>query len=438
MEDQFGGRTDDDLFYDDFEPVDSEPVVIYEEAQPIPEPSLVAPVVSEPAQPRQSKPKKSSPRTKASSNSNSAPSPSPSPAPLQPQPQPQSQRQSQTKGGNLSSSRFARKGNNLNARQQPTPPPPASNSPAPTKDSEDKETNNHAKDARDNGDTPSPNVSTAPAKDKKPHMPSQNTAANAEARLQSGANPRQKLTEKELAAKMEEMKLLAAEKTRQFERAEKDEQQHAQAYAKGMEEARKRRAEEAERRRRGEEEKRKLDDERAKNRERKLKAIGMKDGGWDEGKEAILEDEARKGFKGANGGVRGTKRGGLGGSRYAREVVDDHPDVDRFLDDRQRGDRGRGGRGRGRGRGRGGDRGGLGGSSPHPNNRNAAAPTLTVDEFPALPSDKTKKPTEPVAPVAYPPKATPAAIPSLPSPPAGGKWDDEMEALDELKQQGKS
>ncbi len=50
-----------------------------------------------------------------------------------------------------------------------------------------------------------------------------------------------------------------------------------------MEEARKRRAST---RRSGEEgrKRRRLDEERAKNRERKLQAMGMKEGGWDEGK----------------------------------------------------------------------------------------------------------------------------------------------------------
>ncbi|OAQ74212.1 hypothetical protein VFPPC_13151 [Pochonia chlamydosporia 170] len=422
MEDQFGGRTDDDLFYDDFEPVESEPIVVQEEAQPAPDP-VPAPVAPEPTQPRQTRPKKSSPPVQTSNNH----APSPSRAQSQPSPQPQTQ----TKGGNLSSSRFARKGN-FNMKQQSTPPPPTSKSPAPPRETE-KEKQVAVTDNKPKGESPPPNTPTAPAKDKRSHSTSQNTALNAEARLQSGANPRQKLTDDELAAKMEQMKLLAAEKTRQFERAEMDEKQHAQAYAKGMEDARKRRAEEAERKRRGEEDKRKLDDERAKNRERKLKAMGMKEGGWDEGKEAILEEEARRGFRGANGGIRGTKRGGLGGSRYAREG-DDQPDVDRFLDDRNRGrGRGRGGRGGGRGRG------GFGGSSPKPVDRNAPAPSLTVDEFPALPSDGTKKRTEPAAPAAYPPKSAAAPIPKLPSPPPpGSKWDDEMEALDELKQQGKS
>ncbi|KAF5267877.1 hypothetical protein FOXYS1_1250, partial [Fusarium oxysporum] len=48
MDDQFGGRTDDDLFYDDFEPVESETVVTTE-AAPEPQPEHVAPVQEPPA-----------------------------------------------------------------------------------------------------------------------------------------------------------------------------------------------------------------------------------------------------------------------------------------------------------------------------------------------------------------------------------------------------
>jgi hypothetical protein len=284
-------------------------------------------------------------------------------------------------------------------------------------------------------------------------------------RAKSGSNPRHKLTEDELAAKMEKMKLLSAEKARKFEMAEQDEKQHAEAYARGMEEARKRRAEEAERRKRGEEERRKLEDERAKNRERKLKAMHIKDGSWDEGKEALAEEEARRGFRGANGGIRGAKsRGGLGGSRFAEAQ-----DVDRFLDDRHRGrgrgDRGRGGNGsangngRGRGRGRGSYDGPVGESRP------AKQQVPAADDFPSLPSDNTPaktaseqnnnaqaKPTMAQAAaasaqakptMAQAAAAAAAAPPPLPLPlvVTGGKWDDEMEALDALNQaqaQGKA
>lgn len=52
-----------------------------------------------------------------------------------------------------------------------------------------------------------------------------------------------------------------------------------------MEEVRKKCVEDVERRKRGEEDWKKLEDEWVKNRERKLKVMGMKEGGWDEGKE---------------------------------------------------------------------------------------------------------------------------------------------------------
>jgi hypothetical protein len=260
---------------------------------------------------------------------------------------------------------------------------------------------------------------------------------------------------------MEEMKLLSAEKARKFEMAEQDEKQHAEAYARGMEDARKRRADEAERRKRGEEDRRKLEDERAKNRERKLKAMNIKDGSWDEGKEAVAEEEARRGFRGANGGIRGTKSRGLGGSRFARgEDVrgegawgEEAPDVDRFLDDRYRG-RGRGGRGRGgNGRGRGRGRGGYDGSvndgrseAPAVDNFKKAAPV--ADDFPALPvgknsnnSDNTKADTEQSSNAEPKPTMAQAARLAMAPPPPplppiepGGAWDDEMEALDAMKQ----
>ena len=361
MDDQFGGRTDDDLFYDDFEPVESEAVVVEEAPKPAPEP-----VPSVPSNDTRSEQAHIPPSAATSSGH-----------------EPQG----------LASSRYADK------------PPP-----------EPKTTSEPPSDAN----KPPPNAPTAP-KEKPQRQPGQNPHVSNAARLQSGANPRQKLTEDELAAKMEKMKLLAAEKTRKFEKAEEDERQHAEAYERGMEEARKRRLEAEQRRKRGEENQRKLNDEREKNRERKLKAMGMKEGGWDEGKEAMEEEEARRGFKGANGGIRGSRRGGLGGSRYARDG-EDQPDVDRFLDDRYRG------RGRGRGRGTAG-RGGRGGADGPP--ARAPEPKQSVpktEDFPALPSDGTKK----AEPAAMPP---PAPEPTLPLPP-GAKWDDEMEALDDLKKKG--
>lgn len=356
MEDQFGGRTDDDLFYDDFEPVESG-IVVQETPKPAPEPI-----------------------PSASSSSTT---------PVQEQAPPAATPSGQAPQGGLATSRYAEK---TLSDPRPAPHPPSESNKAPA------------------------NAPTAP-KEKPQRQSGQN--ANA-ARLQSGANPRQKLTEEELAAKMEKMKVVSAEKTRKFQKAEKDQKDHAEAYERGMEEARKRRQEAEQRRKRGEENQRKLTDEREKNRERKLKAMGMKEGGWDEGKEALAEKESGRGFKGAHGGVRGFRRGGLTGSRFATDG-EEPPDVDRFLDDRHHGR----GRGRGRGnRGRGGRGGANGPLSRTPEPKQTAPKT---EDFPTLPSDGTKG--EPAAEPPPPPELT---LPLAPS----GKWGDEMEALDDMKQKG--
>ncbi|KAG6247721.1 hypothetical protein E4U24_003018 [Claviceps purpurea] len=374
MDDQFGGRTDDDLFYDDFEPVNSEAVLVYESQSP--------------------------------ELTSFASAPSSAPAPVD------SSRHSR-QPSSLSTSRFAHKGNGNNP------------------------TTNTVKDSPHEDEVDAPTDSNAPATSARETMShgSQNAAFHPESRLGSGGNPRQKLTEEELAAKMEKMKLLSAEKARKFEKAEQDEKQHAQVYAKGMEEARKRRTEDAERRRRGEEDKRRMDDERIKNRERKLKAMSMKQGGWDEGKEAALEEEARKGFRGANGGVRGTIRDdGFGYGRsaaYGRSDGQEHADVDRFLDERHRNRR--------RGRGEGGPgpafNGGPPASRANPKSTSGSVPTLTADEFPALPSDGSKKKSDTATvPADSALKTEVLPIPSLEGiVPEGSKWDDEMELLDELK-----
>jgi hypothetical protein len=239
----------------------------------------------------------------------------------------------------------------------------------------------------------------------------------------SGANPRTKLTEAELAEKMEKMRIINAEKTERFKRAEADEHSHAIALEKASEEIKKRRQEEAERRKMEATNRRQMDDERERNRQRKLNALGVKENSWDEGKEERMEEEDRRrggmNFRGANGGVRGPASGrgaGLAGSRFAEST----PDTD-FMTGRGGSARGRGGRGGGRGRGGRGDYFGTPppqGDSSSPAKAKEAA--LKVEDFPALPSSSTEnKKTEAVA------KA------DLPSPmPPLGKWDDEMEAMD--------
>ncbi|KAI1403943.1 hypothetical protein F4819DRAFT_449619 [Hypoxylon fuscum] len=394
MDDQFNGRTDDDLFADDFEPVEAQgeakPEPTHDKQQDKQQPAspvveAKSPAVSEePVPATQPATTPSAPRSLAQSRHAKA---SPSPSHHQPRP------------------------------RKHSPKPSAATPSVGETESQDSPTKA--------GDNDNKKTQLSPAK------PGQNTALAD--RLASGANPRTKLSESELAAKMEQMRILNAEKTRRFEQAERDSRSHAIAYEKGMEEARKRRAEEAERRRRGEEERRRMDDERAANRERKLKAMGAKEGGsWDEGKSFEEERERRAAFRSANGGVRGARNNvGMAASRFA-----DREDVvpREFGPDDFRG-RGRGGRGRGGGRGAGrGGRGGFhdgerGSNRPAPaQNGNASQqhktplPPPKAEDFPALPApkklDTTSKPAEA------------AALSPEPSSPPVGKWDDEMAALD--------
>ncbi|KAI0846365.1 hypothetical protein F5Y00DRAFT_243925 [Daldinia vernicosa] len=410
MDDQFNGRTDDDLFADEFEPVDTQ-----EEPETKNEPS--APPVVEDQLP-------------------SANSEQPNTVAVQPTPTPFTPR-------SLNQSRHAKQPPSSSHHQSR----PRKHSPKPA--AVDSQQQQHQQEQQQPQQQESPAKSTSSGggggSDKKAQAATvklgQNTALAD--RLASGANPRQKLTESELASKMEQMRILNAEKTRRFEQAERDSRSHAMAYEKGMEEARRRRAEEAERRRRGEEERRRMDDERAANRERKLKAMGAKEGGnWDEGKNLEEERDRRAGFRGANGGIRGARsNGGIAGSRFAERDNDSIPRE--FGPDDFRG-RGRGGRGRG-GSTRGGGRGGRGGfnhdgerggayktpgttatqngNKPQPQKGAQAPPT--AEDFPALPTTKKLDTTN---------NATAATKPPVPLPefnsPTVGKWDDEMAALD--------
>ncbi|KAI6081752.1 hypothetical protein F4821DRAFT_248607 [Hypoxylon rubiginosum] len=412
MDDQFNGRTDDDLFADDFEPVEAQEVV---QPQPTQNDQPTAPAA-------ESKPP---PVSEASATATPAPS-----APSAPR-------------SSLAQSRHA------HAKPAPSShhahPRPRKHSPKPTAavtttttttttpggsgavESSSPQESPAAKGGETNSSNGSKKPQVSPAK------PGQNTALAD--RLASGANPRQKLTESELAAKMEQMRILAAEKTRRFEQAERDSRSHAIAYEKGMEEARKRRAEEAERRRRGDDERRRMDEERAANRERKLKAMGAKEGGsWDEGKSVEEERERRAGFRSANGGVRGAKNtGGMAASRFADR--DDAAPREFGVDDFR--GRGRGGRGRGGGRGSGrGGRGGYNeferggkpaqnGSAPHQQKPAQAPPT--AEDFPALPVAKKLDTGNQTTDA-----ADSALTPDLGSP-LVGKWDDEMAALDDAK-----
>ncbi|KAI2780475.1 hypothetical protein F4815DRAFT_151266 [Daldinia loculata] len=411
MDDQFNGRTDDDLFADEFEPV-----VTRENETETKNESSAPPVVED---------------ILPSANSEQL-----NTVAVQPTPTPHIPR-------SLNQSRHAKQPPSSSHHQSR----PRKHSPKPAAvDSQQQQQQQEQQPQQQ--ESPAKSTSSggggSGGSDKKAQAATvklgQNTALAD--RLASGANPRQKLTESELASKMEQMRILNAEKTRRFEQAERDSRSHALAYEKGMEEARRRRAEEAERRRRGEEERRRMDDERAANRERKLKAMGAKEGGsWDEGKNLEEERDRRAGFRSANGGIRGARNnGGIAGSRFAERDNDAIPRE--FGPDDFRG-RGRGGRGRG-GSTRGGGRGGRGGfnhdgerggayktsgttatqNGNKPQSQKAAQAPPTAEDFPALPAAKKLDTTNNA--IAATNSSVP--LPELNSP--VGKWDDEMAALD--------
>ncbi|EFX02482.1 hypothetical protein CMQ_5843 [Grosmannia clavigera kw1407] len=310
-------------------------------------------------------------------------------------------------------------------------------------------------DGRVNGNTPN----GAKQNESKPAAAPKPTGKPGEGnmRLQSGANPRAKLTDAELNAKMEAMRIASAEKARRFEQAQRDERAHEIAFTRGMEEARRRKAVEEDKRRRNEEDRRRMDEERERNRDRKLKAMGMKESSWDEGKEAHVDDDQRhrgNGFRGAHGGMRGSRHAGgippvaninaLGDSAAASAAEPRVLQPGEF--------RGRG-RGRARGRGIGRNSGGRGGGGrvafddvygngagvaewvqgqPDPSVMappGSSAPELSVEEFPALPgsnAEGTKEPAAPVATIAA--LAATSIIPPLE--PALGTWDEEVAAID--------
>ncbi|KAK3952827.1 hypothetical protein QBC32DRAFT_132700 [Pseudoneurospora amorphoporcata] len=410
----FGGRTDDDLFADDFEPVAPE--------------EQVATISTETGAPVQDT-NITSPATTAVEHSQPS-----EPAPVQkPTPAPQAPR-------GLANSRHAPANRPEKQPRNNNRYPKAKNSP-----SNNSATQSQQQQSSSNAPPSAPKeLREKEAKDKEA---GRNTASvSSAARIGSGANPRTKLTEDELAAKMAKMRIMAAEKTKRFEQAQRDENEHAAAYAKGMEEDRKRRAEQAARRKAAEEDRKKMEDERERNRERKMRAMGAKEGGsWDEGKEERMREQDRSSYRGHRG---------VANTAFARGLADGNEQGDGYHGGRRGG---RGGFGGGRGRGGGDGYGGRSLFEPDPENESAGGrrfhqnslnrgrdrkgggpaapraeragpgsgapktdkPKLTPDEFPALPGSK---PTAPQVST-----NAPLSFASLPLSPAVGRWDDEVQ-----------
>lgn len=451
MDDQFNGRTDDDLFADDFEPAPESAVEVVDDVQPS------AKAQSDPTGAAAPYPKPVGQQAAPASPAHTAAAAAPPPnAPSGPKglahsrhnkpaagaPRPPRQHVLQGGGGGGGGPKPKNASSSPAATTSSTDAAVADKAAAPSSTAATHGKGKAKADAAGTQPETSPSrpngLAAAPSTTMTTHTPA-TPAAGGSARLGSGANPRTKPTDEELAAKMARMRVLAAEQTRRFEQAQRDETAHAAAYARGMEEAqRRRRAADEERRRREaheQESQARIDSEREKNRERKLRAFAARQAGtWDDGKEERMRAEEERGFRGANGGVRGVKGEGLAGSRFARDGPKEgeargHHAGGSDGDGRGRG-RARGGRGRGsrggryddgyaEGSGHGRHQNGDGRPAPH----QAGQTVPARDDFPALPQAHAKN-------VDTPPP--PATLPEIPLSPPVGKWDEEVAASDAL------
>ncbi|KAL2890792.1 hypothetical protein HOO65_010150 [Ceratocystis lukuohia] len=326
MEDQFGGRTDDDLFYDDFEPVDGQVIVMPDiplelaaafgkKSQGLlatPKPELVSPEDSNPAS--KDMPSQKGKMSRLDPDASVTP-PISSPAPLRgglansrfapkadeleettSKPNAPADAPKQKKNNRLKAPKAAKSRDVASAPEIPKSMPPKSETPAkkPTvsetppssksKSVESKHTSTKSGDATAKPHQPQdgnrPNQTgknlqsdqSTVRKDKGQSFVSRKPMDNT--RIQSGANPRTKMTEEEVTAKMDQMRLKNAETVKKFEAAEKDETRHAVAVANDEAEIQRRRKIEAE-------ERKKLENERQKNRDKKLKSFKDNDTPWD-------------------------------------------------------------------------------------------------------------------------------------------------------------
>jgi hypothetical protein len=255
--------------------------------------------------------------------------------------------------------------------------------------------------------SPSTTVKPIPAEDS-----TRITSVRGDRSATGPAKPTKK-TEEELTQLMASMQLKNAAKAEAYARAEKDQasflRREQQAAAKQIEERKAMRLQDA---------------ERAKNRERKIKAQGVRE--WDSQKqESDIVDRSRGGSsqysRGAHGGVTSGDRRGLATSRFGEDAATDEAAYE-YRNDR--------GRGRGRGDYRGG-RGGRGrdGNLSRTDGRTSGteppAPSAREIEFPALPTPAKQSTT---------PSRAPSGINELSvSSPADGKgnWADEVAASSE-------
>lgn len=229
-------------------------------------------------------------------------------------------------------------------------------------------------------------------------------------RSATGGSAHKKLTEEELTAKLEKMAILNAQKAERHRLSEADQA----AFQHREREQAKERKEKAVVERKNE---RAMEMERARNRERKMKAQGVRE--WDSEKvESDIVDRKGRSSEYVRGGHGGVARGagGLGSSRFAN-TGDESGEQDSGDGSRKAGVfeiRGRGGRG-----GRGGGRGGRNQTQNQSSSQNQKVPK--AEEFPPLGPSSTSTAPKPGS-ITTPAAAVAAAVPAGSAP----DWAEEM------------
>ncbi|KAL9617552.1 MAG: hypothetical protein Q9160_007669 [Pyrenula sp. 1 TL-2023] len=318
-----------------------------------------------------------------------------------------------------------------------SPPPPTSTDQAPLDSSPDAnagpppsvDDHTPASNAPSTSDSTSTSAPSAAATATSPRPP-----AVRGSRLLTGGPLRTKLTEAELTAKIATARVRSQQLSTAHARAEADAASFAERERVATEKREKERVN-----------RRALEGERERNRERKMKALTAGGGReWDEGKDVQQQAGGRgRGYmRGVFGGVgRRDGEGGKGLGMENRDMVEG---------ERGRGGGGRGGRGyrsrggggaggAGRGRGRGGDNR-LPTTSTSNGPTQQSQPDVSAQaDFPSLPAgekpkvETTKPPPSKLSAVQSTKAAEKKALETPISPGEGGSWADQVDRVEAAK-----
>lgn len=290
--------------------------------------------------------------------------------------------------------------------QVPAPPKPSTSSPP----------------SQSSTPPPPPDSSAPTASSASTNTPSSRPPAVRGDRTLTGGPQRTKLTEAELTQKMAEARARSQALSTAHARAEAD----AASFAERERVAR-------EKRERDRINRRVLEGERERNRERKMKALGGRE--WDAEKdvaETATGTRGRGGFmRGAHGGVKSDGRNLQNGENGLGDDLAGEAERGRG---RGRGSRGRG-RGRANGRGRADDRPRANGPMP----TSSPQPDVSAEtDFPSLPPGEKpkveiKKPTPNTAGPVQATRVSEKAAETPLSPSAEGSWADQVDRLEAAK-----